>query len=135
MTIVFQILAVAAIAVAALFMLRGGGARHQAIRRILMLLFIIAAASSVFFPQVWTYAANFLGVGRGADLLLYFMVLTFLGFVATTYRRFRHLESDVTELSRKLALFEAEAQLTPMQAPPASRVDSANEGESTHEGS
>lgn len=108
MTLLFQILAVVAIALAAFFMLRGGGARHQAIRRILMLVFIVAAASSVFFPGVWTWLANALGIGRGADLLLYLMVLTFLGFVATTYRRFRHLESDVTSLARQVALMSVE---------------------------
>ncbi|MEX1078661.1 MAG: DUF2304 domain-containing protein [Homoserinimonas sp.] len=108
MTIIFQVLAVVAIVVAAAFMVRGGGARHQAIRRILMLLFMVAAASSVFVPQIWTYLANMVGVGRGADLLLYFMVLTFLGFVASTYRRFRHIEGDVTELARQLALAQAQ---------------------------
>ncbi len=107
MTIIFQILAVIAIAVAAFFMLRGGGARHQAIRRIFMLVFIVGAASSVFFPQIWTWAANLVGVGRGTDLLLYFLVLTFLGFVASTYRRFRNLEQNVTELSRQVALVTA----------------------------
>lgn len=104
MMIVFQILAAIAIVIAAFFMLRGGGARHQAIRRILMLFFIVAAASSVFFPQIWTTLANLLGIGRGADLLLYLTVLFFLGFIASTYRRFRHLENDVTELARQLAL-------------------------------
>lgn len=108
MTIIFQIIAVIAIAAAAFFMLRRGGARHQAIRRLFMLLFIIAAASSVFFPQVWTWAANLVGIGRGADLLLYFLVLAFLGFVATSYRRFRNLEADVTELSRQIALLTAD---------------------------
>ena len=107
MTIFFQLAAVVLIALAAFLMLRGGGARHQAIRRILMLLFIVAAASSVFFPQVWTWAANLVGIGRGADLLLYLLVLTFLGFVATTYRRFRRIETDVTELARELALLRA----------------------------
>lgn len=104
MTIVFQILAVIAIVIAALFMLRGGGARHQAIRRIFLLLFIVAAGSSVFFPQVWTFAAKLLGVGRGADLLLYITVITFLGFIATTYRKFRSIERDITELARQVAL-------------------------------
>lgn len=107
MLIFFQILAVVAIVVASFFMVRGGGARHQAIRRISLMIFMLAAASSVFFPQVWTWAANLLGVARGADLLLYLLVLTFLGYVATTYRRFRELEHDVTELARKLALLEA----------------------------
>ena len=108
MTIIFQVLAVLGIAIAAFFMLRGGGQRHQAIRRILLLVFIIAAASSVFFPQVWTFAARLLGVGRGTDLLLYVTVIAFLGFAATTYRKFRSLEKDVTTLSRKLALATAE---------------------------
>lgn len=106
-TIIFQILAVVAIGVAAFLMLRGGGARHQAVRRILLVIFILAAASSVFFPQAWTWAANLLGIGRGADLLLYITVLTFLGFVASTYRRFRRLEKDITELARKVALIGA----------------------------
>lgn len=104
MTIVFQIIAGVAIAIAAFFMFRGGGARHQAIRRVFMLFFIIAAASSVFFPQAWTWVANLFGIGRGADLLLYLMVLVFVGFVATTYRRFRQIEAQQTQLARKLAL-------------------------------
>ena len=116
MTIVFQILAGVVIILVAFFWLRGGGARHQAVRRIFMLLFGIAAASSVFFPQIWTMVANLVGIGRGADLLLYFMVLTFLGFVATSYRRFRQLELQVTELARQLALSNAAGQGVPPSA-------------------
>lgn len=104
MTLVFQILAVVVIATAAFFLFRGGGARHQALRRILMLLFIAAAASSVFFPQIWTWVANLFGVGRGTDLLLYFLVLIFIGFVATTHRRFRQIDKELTALARQLAL-------------------------------
>lgn len=107
MTIVFQIIAVVAVIVAAFFMLRGGGARHQAVRRLLLLLFIVAAVVSIFFPQLLTFVANLVGIGRGADLLLYITVLVFLGFVATTYRQFRRMERDTTELARKVALLEA----------------------------
>jgi hypothetical protein len=109
MTTVFQIVVVLVIAVAAFFLFRGRGARHQALRRLAMLLFIAAAASSVFFPQIWTIAANFIGIGRGTDLLLYFLVLIFIGYVATTYRRFRQIERELTELSRQLALLSAVA--------------------------
>lgn len=108
MTIVFQILAVVTILVAGYFMFRGGGARHQAIQRIMLVVFMAAATSSVFFPQLWTYAARSVGVGRGADLLLYITVLVFLGFIATTYRRFRRTENDLTELARKVALLSVE---------------------------
>ena len=107
MTLVFQILALVAIAIAGYFLFRGGGARHQAIRRVLTLLFIVAAASSVFFPQTWTWVANRFGIGRGTDLLVYLLVLVFIGFVATTYRRFRQIEGEVTKLARELALLEA----------------------------
>lgn len=109
MMIVFQISAAVVILVAGYFMLRGGGARHQAMQRILMLLFMVAAASSVFLPGLWTKAANLVGVGRGADLLLYITVLVFLGFVATSYRRFRRTENDITELARKVALLSAQS--------------------------
>lgn len=108
MTIVFQIAAVVIIGVVAFLMFRGSGARHQAFRRIFLLVFILAAASSVFFPSVWTQAANLVGIGRGADLLLYLLVLTFLGFVASTYRRFRRLEGEMTELARHIALLQVE---------------------------
>ncbi len=104
MTIVFQVLVVVAIMTAAWLLLRGRGARHQAIRRVGMLLFMAAVASSVFFPSTWTWVANRLGIGRGTDLLLYLLVVTFVGFVATTYRRFRQVEAEITDLARQLAL-------------------------------
>jgi hypothetical protein len=107
MTLIFQIVAVVAIVVAGVALFRGGGARLQAMRRVFLLLFVVGAASSVFFPQVWTLAANLLGIGRGADLLVYLLVLTFVGFVASTYRRFRQQERDITTLARALALLSA----------------------------
>src|SRR5690554_5379173 len=104
MTILFQIIAAVAIVLSGFLLFRGSGARHQAVRRLLMAAFVVAAAASVFVPQLWTGVANFLGIGRGADLLLYFMVLIFVVFVATTYRRFRQLELQHSELARQMAL-------------------------------
>lgn len=109
MTLVFQILAIVAVAAIAFFVLRGGGARHQAVRRILLLLFVAGAGVSVFFPDLLTRVARLVGIGRGTDLLLYVLVIVFLGYAATTYRRFRLLEADITELSRTVALLGAGA--------------------------
>ena len=117
MTIIFQILAIIAVIVVAIVMLRGGGARNQAIQRIFMLLFIVAAGSSIFVPQVWTFAARLLGVGRGTDLLLYITVLAFLGVAATTYRRFRRLENDLTAMARQVALARADNQQNSSEVP------------------
>jgi len=109
--LVFQIAAVVAVIVIAFFVLRGGGARHQAIRRILLVLFVIGAAISVFFPNLLTWLANLVGIGRGTDLLLYILVIAFLGFAATTYRRSRQLEDQITELARRIALLGGEQPL------------------------
>jgi len=115
MTIVFQIAAVIAFVVAGVLLLRSGGARQQALRRVVMLLFILAAASSVFFPQAWTWLANALGIGRGADLLLYLLVLVFFGYVTNTVRRFRQMESSITELARQLALLTSRLDESPTE--------------------
>lgn len=117
MTLVFQVLAVAAIAIAAFFFLRAGGARHQAIRRVLGLIFVLAAATSVFFPQAWTWVANLFGIGRGTDLLVYVLVLAFIGFVVTTFRRFRQMEAEQTQLARKVALLDAPKPDEPRDEP------------------
>ncbi len=109
MTIILQIVVVIAVGVAAFVLARSRGARHQAIRRVLLMVFVVAAASSVFAPELWTKAANMVGVGRGTDLLLYLLVLVFLAFVATTYRRFRHIEDQNTELARAIAILQAKA--------------------------
>jgi small membrane protein len=106
-TLIFQIIAVVVIGVAAVLLFRGAGARHQALRRIFMVLFIAAVASSVFFPQIWTWVANLFGIGRGTDLLVYLMVMAFIGLTATIYRRFRQQERDITELARRLALLDS----------------------------
>ena len=46
------------------------------------------------------------GIGRGADLILYGLVVAFFGFVVTTFRRFREMETRYTRLARRLALRE-----------------------------
>ncbi len=103
----------------ALVLLRGySGARHQAIRRLLLLAFTLLAGASLLAPQVWTAAAESLGVGRGTDLLLYLTIVAFLGYVATSYLRFRDLQAQITALSRRLALDEAPAPRTPLRVVP-----------------
>jgi hypothetical protein len=117
--LVFQIAAIVAVVIIAFLILRGGGARHQAIRRILLVLFVLGAAVSVLFPQLLTALARLVGIGRGTDLLLYVLVIAFLGFAATTYRRSRQLENQITELARQIALLGAEKP--PAEPAPAAR--------------
>jgi hypothetical protein len=104
-----QFLLIAAIVVLGLVVMRRTGAdSHLAIRRILMMLFILAAILSVLFPQWLSWVASLIGVGRGTDLLLYALVVMFLVFVYTQYRRNMALQRQLTRLARKIALVEAQ---------------------------
>lgn len=109
MIIVVQVVLVLAVILVAFALMRGGSnARHLAIRRILLLIFAAAAVFSIFFPAVLSSAAEFLGIGRGTDLVLYATIICFFVYMATTYQRFRTMEISITKLSRRLALDEAE---------------------------
>lgn len=99
---------IAGIAIIGLMSLRmPRGSRHQALRRVALIGFIVFAAASVLFPDLWNVAAGWVGVGRGTDLLLYVLIIAFLGYMASSYLRFREMESQVTLLARRIALDEA----------------------------
>lgn len=106
-----QILLIAAIIVFAFITMRRTGAdSHLAIRRLLLGVFVIAAVLSVLFPQWLSWLAQLVGVGRGTDLLLYALIVMFLAFVYTQYRRNAQLQRQLTLLSRKIALLDAAEQ-------------------------
>lgn len=98
------ILLVGIVAVTVMLTRSTAGARHQAVRRLFLVGFVILAAVAVLFPPLLTQVARAVGVGRGADLLLYGLTITFLGYVAASYRRMRELEQQNTILARHLAL-------------------------------
>lgn len=73
--------------------------------------FILIACVGVFFvlnPNTTTTVAHILGVGRGADLILYLSVLFFFMFSILMYAKLRRLEAAQTELARKVAIFSAQ---------------------------
>ncbi|MGY5765922.1 DUF2304 family protein [Brachybacterium sp. DNPG3] len=88
-----------------LFMTRG--AKQLAVRRLLIIAFAIFAVLTVLLPSMLTKIANLIGVGRGADLLLYATVLVLLGFLALQEARTKAAEKRTTYLARRLALDEA----------------------------
>ncbi|WP_404320442.1 DUF2304 domain-containing protein [Arthrobacter luteolus] len=108
MILIVQIVLVVAVIMVSVAMMRGGvNARHLALRRIMLMIFAVAAALSIFFPNALTLVAGFLGIGRGTDLVLYAAIVCFFVFIATTYQRFRNMETSITTLSRRIALDEA----------------------------
>ncbi len=114
MIVVVQVLLIFAVLAFSLILLRDSGSdKRMAIRRILVLIFAVVAIVSIFLPDVLTRLANFVGIGRGTDLVLYGLVVTFLVYMATTHQRFKQTESMITRLARRIAIDEAE---TPQEA-------------------
>ena len=106
-TLIIQLVLIAATGAIVWRFLSGVGQRSQAVRRIALLVFGVLAVASILFPETWTMAANFIGVGRGTDLILYMLVVAFFSFMATPFKRSRDADIRYTKLARRLALDEA----------------------------
>lgn len=64
----------------------------------------IAMTIVTIFPRWASFFAGALGVGRGADLLVYLSVILLFYLIFRLYVRFENLERDLTKLVRQLAL-------------------------------
>jgi hypothetical protein len=98
---------------AILIVLPGGGARRTALRRIALLLIALLGAIAVIFPDLTNQLAALFGVGRGADLLLYGLVLAFVWDVVTSRIHRRQADLERTELARRIAILSAEQPAKP----------------------
>jgi len=82
-------------------------ASQQAIRRLFIVAALFAGAFAVVFPEYTNRFAALLGIGRGADLLLYAFVIFALFYVVHQYRRQLWQEKVTTDLARSLTLTRA----------------------------
>jgi hypothetical protein len=89
------------------------GLRHRddvglrAGRRLAALLLAGFAIVAVLAPELTTRIAHAVGIGRGTDLLLYGLVVTFVFTTAGLYFRCRDIERRLVEVSRVVALRDA----------------------------
>ena len=105
---IFQFILIAGVAAAALLAIRflpGDGS--LAVKRIIALLFVLAAILAIIVPAALTTVANLLGIGRGADLLLYVFIIASMLFAVATVRAKARSDARVTDLARAVALLEA----------------------------
>ncbi len=65
------------------------------------------AIGAVIFPDIVSYAAGLVGVGRGTDLLLYLSILAFLSYALNNYVGRQKDKDALFRLARKMALLEA----------------------------
>ena len=75
-------------------------------------------AVAIIWPRSTLIVARWLGIGRGADLLLYLSVLLMLVGFFYVYGRFRRLDRQITLLVRRLAIETAEREARDSAASP-----------------
>lgn len=98
-----------ALALIGLYLLKAQrSASQQAIVRLLIIIAIGTGFVAVIFPSSTTLFASYLGIGRGADLLLYAFVIFVLFYIVHQYRRQLWQQKVTVELARALALSKAE---------------------------
>ncbi len=93
-----------------------GSIAGQAKNKLLAIILFGAAILAVLFPDVTNIAANAVGVGRGADLLLYSLTVAFLASIFLYNLARRKDQQKITQLSRKLAIIEANQEERNRQA-------------------
>ena len=62
----------------------------------------------VIFPEITTDIAHILGIGRGADLLLYGVTMVVIFMLLNNYVKDRDEEAKFVTLARKVAILEAQ---------------------------
>jgi len=83
------------------------GNSSKAWRKILFFILAILEVIAVIFPELTTDVANLFGVGRGTDLLLYFLTVAFTSYALIDYSHRQSSRKELYELARKVALLEA----------------------------
>ena len=105
---IIQLLLVPALVVAVVSSLRSRTSlRGQARRKILAFATVVAGVLAVLFPDTLQALADWTGVTRGTDLLLYVLALVIIYLVGSTSARFREQEARLVVLARQVALAEA----------------------------
>lgn len=75
--------------------------------KLIIICFTAIATLVILFPEFSNDVANAVGVGRGADLILYLLVTFFIFFILNYYLRSNDEQKRIVKLARKLAIVEA----------------------------
>jgi small membrane protein len=78
--------------------------RNAAFDKILIVLIFLAGVTFVLFPDWASKISELLGVGRGADLLMYLSIVSFSYIVLLFYSKIKKLENQISEMVRRQAL-------------------------------
>ena len=81
--------------------------RSHTLSRLIMIAISLMGMTFVLFPSLSNKLAKYVGVGRGADLIIYlFMVFSFL-YSIFLYAKIRKMREDQTEIIKMIAIQQA----------------------------
>ena len=78
--------------------------RNDAFDKILIALIFLTGVTFVIFPEWTSKISGLLGVGRGADLLMYLSIICFSYIALLFYSKIKKLENQLSELVRRQAI-------------------------------
>ena len=81
--------------------------KTQASKKILLLLLALTAVVVILAPGLLDGVAHLVGVGRGADLLLYGLAVAFIFEQFNSYVKDKEEQKQIVSLARKIAIAEA----------------------------
>lgn len=106
--IVVQLVLVVAFFMLAFVAIRSRTAHSvSASKKLFFLVFLALVIAAVLSPNSVTWAANLLGVGRGTDLVLYVLAVSFGFYVVNDYLRGQDSREQLHRLARRIAVLEA----------------------------
>lgn len=82
--------------------------RTKAGKKIILVLFSFGAILLILFPDTTNRIAHFVGVGRGADLLLYGLTIAFIFVLLNNYVKAKDEHARIIALARSVAILEAQ---------------------------
>jgi small membrane protein len=80
--------------------------------KIFAILFAVTAIFAILLPETTNHLAHWVGVKRGADLLLYLLTIAFIFSILHTYLQEKRQQKEIVLLARKIAIIEANTRKT-----------------------
>lgn len=108
---IIKVILIFAILLILMFLIsKRGTSRARAGVKIAAILFVLSAAVVILFPSTADDLAHAVGVGRGADLILYMLVVAFMFTTLSFYLRLKDQQQQVVRLNREVAILGAKIE-------------------------
>ncbi|NPA03341.1 MAG: DUF2304 domain-containing protein [Epsilonproteobacteria bacterium] len=86
------------------FLLLALSSRFRTYQRITVILLYLFLAFLILFPQTADKVAEFFGIGRGVDLIIYLSIAVLSLIVAILYAKLKMTERAITKIIREIAV-------------------------------